>query len=109
PGGVLSCMENLSRTKWPRPPRLRVAARASVAGSVTTGGWPPADGHSGIGFHTPPAVHLGRAESIQFERARVLQSACAAHPERFVRHSPVPPQLPGAGWINKPMEITPTP
>ena len=64
--------------------------------------------HSGIGFHSPAAVHFGRAESIQFERVRVLQTAYAAHPERFVRHPPVPPQLPGIAWINKPTEVAPT-
>jgi len=63
--------------------------------------------HSGIGFHTPADVHYGRAESLQLERARVLQTAYAAHPERFVRQPPVPPQLPGTAWINKPMEVMP--
>jgi putative transposase len=63
--------------------------------------------HSGIGFHTPADVHYGRAESLQIERARVLQTAYAAHPERFVRQQPVPPQLPGTAWINKPMEVMP--
>jgi putative transposase len=65
--------------------------------------------HSGLGFHTPAAVHLGHAEGIQVERARVLQIAYAAHPERFVRHAPVPPPLPGPAWINKPTEVTPAP
>jgi putative transposase len=65
--------------------------------------------HSGIAFHTPAAVHFGRAESIHLERARVLQLAYAAHPERFVRHPPLPPQLPGPAWINKPTEVTPAP
>jgi putative transposase len=64
--------------------------------------------HSGLGFHTPAAVHFGRAEGIQVERARVLQTAYSAHPERFVRHLPVPPSLPGPAWINKPAEVTPT-
>jgi putative transposase len=63
--------------------------------------------HSGIGFHTPAAVHFGRAENIQIERACVLQTAYAAHPERFVCKIPVPPPLPGAAWINKPTEVTP--
>jgi putative transposase len=63
--------------------------------------------HSGIGFHTPAAVHLGRADSIQIGRTRVLQTAYAAHPERFVRHAPVPPPLPGPAWINRPTEVTP--
>ena len=61
--------------------------------------------HSGIGFHTPADVHYERAECLQLERARVLQTAYAAHPERFVRHLPVPPQLPGVAWINKPTEV----
>jgi putative transposase len=63
--------------------------------------------HSGIGFHTPAAVHFGRAQSIQIERAQVLQTAYAAHPERFVRHAPVPPPLPGPSWINQPTEVKP--
>jgi putative transposase len=63
--------------------------------------------HSGIGFHTPAAVHFGRAESIQLDRARVLEAAYTTHPERFVRQLPVPPPLPGVAWINKPMEVLP--
>jgi putative transposase len=63
--------------------------------------------HSGIGFHTPAAVHFGRAEGIHLERARVLQTAYTAHPERFIRHPPVPPLLPGVAWINKPTEVPP--
>lgn len=65
--------------------------------------------HSGIGFHTPAAVHFGRAEGIQIERARVLQTAYTAHPERFVRHPPAPPQRPSVAWINKPTEVVPAP
>jgi putative transposase len=63
--------------------------------------------HAGIGFHTPAAVHFGRAELVQLERAGVLQAAYAAHPGRFVRHAPVPPALPGPAWINKPLEVCP--
>jgi putative transposase len=63
--------------------------------------------HSGIGFHTPAALHHGRAELVQAQRARVLDAAYAAHPERFVRTPPTPPQLPTAAWINKPQEDTP--
>src|SRR5882672_6088819 len=40
--------------------------------------------HSALGFHTPAGVHFGHAGAAQFERARVLQTAYAAHPERFV-------------------------
>jgi putative transposase len=61
--------------------------------------------HSGLGFHTPADVHFGRAEGVQFERARVLQAAYAAHPERFVRQLLLPAPLPGPAWINKPTEV----
>jgi putative transposase len=63
--------------------------------------------HSGIGFHTPADVHYGRAEQVRAERAVVLDAAYAAHPERFVRKPPTPPQLPTAAWINQPEEDTP--
>ena len=63
--------------------------------------------HSGLGLHTPADVHFGRAPLIQLERARVLEAAYAAHPERFVRQLPHPPPLPGPAWINKPQEVTP--
>jgi len=63
--------------------------------------------HSGLGFHTPADIHFGYADAAQFERARVLQTAYAAHPERFVRQLPLPPPLPGPAWINKPPEVSP--
>jgi putative transposase len=62
--------------------------------------------HSGIGFHTPADVHYGWAELVQAQRARVLDAAYTAHPERFVRKPPTPPALPTAAWINKPEEDT---
>jgi putative transposase len=58
--------------------------------------------HSGIGLMTPAAVHHGQAQQQHAARARVLQDAYAATPERFVRRTPVPPELPTAAWINKP-------
>ena len=58
--------------------------------------------HSGIGLMTPAAVHHGRATELHAQRARVLEAAYAATPERFVRRPPTPPQLPTAAWINKP-------
>jgi putative transposase len=64
--------------------------------------------HSGLAFHTPADVHFGRADGVQVERARVLQAAYAAHPERFVRQMPLPSPLPGPAWINKPTEVQPT-
>jgi putative transposase len=58
--------------------------------------------HSGIGLMTPAAVHYGQAEQLHAARARVLETAYARNPERFVRRPPVPPALPTAAWINKP-------
>ncbi len=60
--------------------------------------------HSGIGLHTPASVHFGTAAGVRAERARVLDVAYAAHPERFVNKTPVPPLLPSTVWINKPQE-----
>jgi len=54
---------------------------------------------------TPADVHHGRAEQITSARAAVLGSAYTAHPERFVRKHPEPPQLPDAAWINKPLDL----
>ena len=58
--------------------------------------------HSGIGLQTPEAVHYGRAQAVVDERAAVLTTAHAAHPERFVRGVPRTHALPTAVWINKP-------
>ena len=58
--------------------------------------------HSGIGLHTPASVHFGTAPEVRAGRAKVLDAAYAAHPERFVNKAPVPPPLPSAAWINKP-------
>jgi len=51
---------------------------------------------------TPATVHYGRAEQAHPHRARVLDAAYAATPERFVRRAPTPPTVPAAAWINKP-------
>jgi len=59
--------------------------------------------HSGIGLLTPEMVHYGKAETVTSQRRIVLASAFDEHPERFVRGLPVPPSLPEAAWINKPM------
>jgi putative transposase len=58
--------------------------------------------HSGIGLMTPAAVHDGHAKQLHAARARVLEAAYAANPERFIRGTPKPPTLPTAAWINKP-------
>ena len=47
-------------------------------------------------------MHFGRAVAVRDARAEVLTAAYAAHPERFVRKHPEPPELPAAVWINKP-------
>lgn len=58
--------------------------------------------HSGLGLLTPVVVHSGLAVTVLQKRQQVLDLAYAAHPERFVKHPPVPAQLPVAVWINPP-------
>ena len=58
--------------------------------------------HAGIGLLPPEVVHYGQAQDAFDARSQVLASAYAAHPERFVRLPPRPPQLPTAAWINPP-------
>lgn len=60
--------------------------------------------HSGIGLLTPAIVHAGQGPEVRAARAITLDAAYAAHPERFVRRPPRPPELPTAAWINKPAE-----
>jgi putative transposase len=59
--------------------------------------------HSALGLMTPHDVHYGLAEAKWQRRAAVLRAAWDAHPERFPRGVPVPPPLPTAAWINKPL------
>ena len=58
--------------------------------------------HWGIGLLTPQTVHYGQAEDAIRARQEVLTTAYQAHPERFVRGAPAPPQLPEHVWINRP-------
>ena len=58
--------------------------------------------HTGLGLLTPAVVHHGQAGTVLQKRQQVLDLAYAAHPERFVKHAPVPAQLPAAVWINPP-------
>lgn len=60
--------------------------------------------HSGIGLLTPAVVHAGLAAEVTAARAVTLSRAYEAHPERFVRHPPRPPQVPTAVWINPPAQ-----
>lgn len=64
--------------------------------------------HTGLGLLTPVVVHSGQAETVLQKRQQVLDLAYAAHPERFVKHPPVPGQLPVAVWINPPKPATDT-
>mgnify|MGYP001077480574 CR=1 FL=1 len=62
--------------------------------------------HSGIGYVTPQSLHTGQAYDIRKQRCAVLRGAYEKHPERFVKGIPMPPQIPGAAWINKPKDAT---
>ena len=61
--------------------------------------------HTGLGLMTPATVHYGQAQTVYQKRQQVLHAAYAAHPERFVRGLPTPPELPTAVWINQPQTI----
>jgi putative transposase len=58
--------------------------------------------HSGIGYVTPEDMHTGRAHAVREERCKVLKTAYEKHPERFVKGTPRPPDIPEAAYINKP-------
>lgn len=58
--------------------------------------------HTGLGLMTPAMVHHGLAEIVYAHRQQVLQTAYEAHPERFVRGMPTPPEVPTEVWINQP-------
>jgi len=62
--------------------------------------------HSALGFLTPAVVHYGLADGVRDQRQRVLAAAFAAHPERFVKGTPQPADLPQAVWINPPERKT---
>jgi putative transposase len=71
--------------------------------------------HSGLAMLTPAVVHYARATAVLDQRQRVLSTAYAAHPERFVQAPPAPPTVPTAVWINPPKDgpgqprLAPTP
>jgi len=62
--------------------------------------------HSGIGLLTPAMLHYGRAIDVLDARQKVLQSAYAKQPGRFVRGLPKPQSPPAAVWINPPQTNT---
>ena len=47
-------------------------------------------------------MHFGLAEHRRAERAAVLATAYAAHPERFPAGPPAPAVVPTEVWINPP-------
>jgi putative transposase len=58
--------------------------------------------HSGLALlDAAPGSPRLAGETIA-RRQLVLDAACAAHPERFVRGSPRHPFVPPAAWINPP-------
>ena len=59
--------------------------------------------HTGIGLLTPHDLHHGLAPLRVHQRGATLTAAYVAHPERFPRGIPTPPEVPTAAWINKPM------
>jgi len=61
--------------------------------------------HSALGLMPPATVHFGQAQAVYEQRQQVLHAAYNAHPERFVRGLPTPPELPTAVWINRPQSI----
>jgi putative transposase len=58
--------------------------------------------HTGLALMTPAMVHYGLANQVTEKRQQVLQAAYEAHPERFGKGVPIPPQLPEEVWINPP-------
>lgn len=58
--------------------------------------------HSGIAMLTPAIVHAGEAAAVLDARHRVMVSAYAATPERFINGAPKRAELPKEVWINKP-------
>jgi putative transposase len=57
--------------------------------------------HSGIGYLRPADLHNGNHIIIVEHRQITLDTAAAAHPERFTKR-PTPPTVPTKAWINRP-------
>lgn len=64
--------------------------------------------HSALALLTPHDVHHGLVAERLAQRARVLDAAYAAHPERFVRRAPAPAAPPDTVWINPPKAAPPS-
>lgn len=57
--------------------------------------------HSAIGYLRPADLHHGNHTAIVAHRQATLDTAAAAHPERFTKR-PTPHQVPTQAWINRP-------
>jgi putative transposase len=64
--------------------------------------------HSALALLSPATVHAGKGEEAIRARAKVLDAAYAAHPERFVKRPPRPDALPDSVWINPPVLADPS-
>lgn len=64
--------------------------------------------HSGIGYYTPASIHHGTADTVRELRQTTLDTAYAAHPERFTR-PPRATKLPTIAHINDPARRRPEP
>jgi putative transposase len=58
--------------------------------------------HSGIAMLTPATVHAGEADAVLDARHRVMLTAYASTPERFINGEPKRAELPKDVWNNKP-------
>lgn len=58
--------------------------------------------HSALGYLHPADVHAGVTGPIIDARQGVLDTAYAAHPERFRNKAPIAARPPAEAWINKP-------
>jgi len=58
--------------------------------------------HWGLGLLTPATVHYDRTADVLAHRQDTLDTAYAAHPERFVTGKPKPLKVPDEVWINPP-------
>ena len=61
--------------------------------------------HSSLALLAPADVHHGRAQGKLEQRQTILDTAYAAHPERFVHGKPKVQQLPNASFINRPPDV----
>lgn len=64
--------------------------------------------HSRLALLTPHDVHHGLVDERLAHRARVLDAAYAAKPERFVHRAPAPRRPPQTVWINPPKPVPAT-